>query len=94
MEELQINQCALAEKMGCSQQYISKILKGKENLCLETISKIEVALKIDLLKSAFTFVDGYDLTSSTKREYLNDSGVGTVDGYSHSMVAGGLEEMS
>ena len=27
--------------MGCSQQYISRVLKGTENLSIETISKIE-----------------------------------------------------
>ena len=29
MEELGLTQKSLAEKMGCSQQYVSKILKGK-----------------------------------------------------------------
>jgi transcriptional regulator with XRE-family HTH domain len=36
--------------MGCSQQYVSKILKGKENLSLETLSKIESALGIAILQ--------------------------------------------
>ena len=35
------SQTELAHKMGCSQQYVSKILKGQENLSLETISKTE-----------------------------------------------------
>lgn len=35
--------------MNCSQQYISKILKGKENLSLETLTKIENALDIQIL---------------------------------------------
>ena len=49
MEELHMNQKLLAEKMGCSQQYVSKILKGRENLSIETLCKIEDALKISLL---------------------------------------------
>ena len=49
MEFLNITQKVLAEKMGCSQQYVSKILKGRENLSLETISKIESALQMDLM---------------------------------------------
>lgn len=49
MEELQMTQKSLAEKMGCSQQYISKILKGRENLSIETICKIEDTLNIILL---------------------------------------------
>lgn len=59
MEELDITQTALAEKMCCSQQYVSKVLKGKENLSLESIWKIESILEIDLIHSALSFVDGY-----------------------------------
>lgn len=60
MDELNMTQTALAEKMVCSQQYVSKILKGKENLSLESIWKIETALGIDLIQSALSFVDGYE----------------------------------
>lgn len=49
MEEIGLNQRGLAERMGCSQQYVSKILKGQENLSIETICKIEDALEIELL---------------------------------------------
>lgn len=49
MEELGMTQKALAQKMGCSQQYVSKILKGKENLSIETLCKIEGALQLVLL---------------------------------------------
>ncbi|MBS6575440.1 helix-turn-helix domain-containing protein [Parabacteroides goldsteinii] len=49
MEELGLTQKSLAEKMGCSQQYVSKILKGKENLSIETLCKIEIALELSLL---------------------------------------------
>ena len=45
MEQLKITQKQLAERMNCSQQYISKILKGKENLSLETLTKKENALE-------------------------------------------------
>ena len=41
MEELGMTQRALAEKMNCTQQYVSKVLKGRENLSLETLCKIE-----------------------------------------------------
>ena len=49
MEKMKISQKQLAERMNCSQQYISKILKGKENLSLETLTKIENALDIQIL---------------------------------------------
>ena len=49
MEELKMNHKQLSELMGCSQQYVSKVLKGQENLSLETLSKIERCLKIQIL---------------------------------------------
>ena len=49
METENLTQKALAERLGCSQQYVSKILKGQENLSIETLSKIEEALSLELL---------------------------------------------
>lgn len=49
MEQTGMTQQQLAQKMGCSQQYVSKILKGKENLSLETLFKIENTLGIHIL---------------------------------------------
>ena len=49
MEELHMTQKALAERMNCSQQYVSKILKGRENLSIETLCKIETALDLSIL---------------------------------------------
>lgn len=49
MDKLHLSQSAVAERMGCSQQYVSKVLKGKENLSLETITKIEEALDLSIL---------------------------------------------
>lgn len=46
-----ISQTDLGKLIGVSPQQISKILKGKENLTLGTIEKIEDALKIELIKA-------------------------------------------
>ena len=46
-----LTQQMLAEKMNCTQQYISKVLKGKKNMSLETICKIENALGIEIIRS-------------------------------------------
>ena len=54
MEELGLTQKSLAERMGCSQQYGSRVLKGTENLSIETISKIETALELEILEPTFT----------------------------------------
>lgn len=53
MEETGLTQKAVADRMGCSQQYISRILKGQENLSIETISKIEDALGLEILEPVF-----------------------------------------
>jgi transcriptional regulator with XRE-family HTH domain len=44
------NQVELAETMGCSAQYVSKLMKGKENLQIETICKIGRILKANLIE--------------------------------------------
>lgn len=44
-----LSQKELAEQMNISPQQISKIVKGQENLTLETISNLEIALGIQLI---------------------------------------------
>ena len=56
MEEMKLTQKQLAEQMGCSQQYVSKVLKGQENLSLETISKIEDCLHICIFSEELELV--------------------------------------
>lgn len=43
-------QSDLAEQMGVTRQYVSKIVQGKENLGLATICKIEEILGITLIE--------------------------------------------
>lgn len=49
MKQKGLTQKALAEHMDCPQQYVSKILKGKGNMSLDTLSKLEDALGINLI---------------------------------------------
>ena len=49
MKREHLTQAAIAEQLGCSQQYVSKILKGTENLTIETIAKIENVINHKLL---------------------------------------------
>ena len=35
--------------MNCTQQYVSKILKGRKKMSLDTLSKFEDALDINLI---------------------------------------------
>ena len=74
MDKQSVTQSILAKRLGCSQQYVSNLLKGSSNMTLETISRIETALNIDLIGSALSsLVDGYDSAESSSRTcYLND----------------------
>ena len=47
-----MTQKELAEKMGVSPTYVGKLLKGKENLTLETIVKIQQALGHSIIQLA------------------------------------------
>ena len=44
-----LTQRTLAERLGCTQQYVSRILKGTENLSLETITKLEQTMDTQLI---------------------------------------------
>jgi len=48
-ESEQMTQKTLAEMVGVSPQYINKVLKGQENLSLQTISKLSEALNMELI---------------------------------------------
>lgn len=49
LDEKNMSQSELAEKLGVSRQQVSKIVKGQENLTLETITRLEKALGVELV---------------------------------------------
>ena len=48
LDHTNMSQVELANKMDVSRQQISRILRGQENLTIETISKLQTALGIKL----------------------------------------------
>ena len=72
MRDLGLTQTMLAEKIGCSQQYVSLILQGKENLTLETISKLETALSVELIQPESTIEQSYQ-PQHYEPQYLSES---------------------
>lgn len=73
MSQIGMTQVVLAEKLGCTQQHISMLLKGKNNLTLETIAKLEEALDFDIIGEAFIPVDGYNQKiPQSSRTYLSE----------------------
>ena len=68
IRDQKITQIELAGRIGFSPQYLGKILKGQENLTLETIDKLEQGLSIKLL-----LIDTPSTSYSTVVEYDNPS---------------------
>ena len=60
MAEMGLSQIGLAVKMGCTQQYISKILKGRENLPLETLSKLGDTLGVEFFNENVCYTKSAD----------------------------------
>jgi len=68
------SQKKLADKMEVSAQYINKIVKGSENLSLETISKLETALGIQLIEVVgFSSSINYEIPESVQPEIIVSS---------------------
>ena len=53
LDDLGWTQKDLAEKMGVSPQYVNKLVRGSENLTLETIVKLQIILDIPILANYF-----------------------------------------
>ncbi len=48
MQEQNWTQAKVAGLLGCTQQYVSRIVKGNENLSLEMLCRIEDALSVEV----------------------------------------------
>lgn len=58
LKEKKMSQLDLARIVGVSPQQVNKWVKGKENFTFETISKLEAALKIELMYIVNRSVNG------------------------------------
>lgn len=76
LREKGLTQKDLALKMEVSPQYISKIVKGQENLSLETVSKIEEALDICLISinkyTNYTYTDTTPMSTTSGQIPLSE----------------------
>ena len=52
LKDRDMSQKDLAELMGVSPQYVSKLVKGQENLTIETITKLQDVLGIGILATS------------------------------------------
>lgn len=79
-------QKTFADKMNVSPQQISKILKGKENLTLETISKIESALDIKLIEQKTIFKEKFISIPSYTKGYQIPERIGEYFDFNFSII--------
>ncbi|MET7259360.1 helix-turn-helix domain-containing protein [Dyadobacter fermentans] len=68
MREKGMTQRDLAEMIGCSPQYIGKILKGSENLTLQTICKMQKVLQIKLIETPYSRLCNTKLSSQPEQQ--------------------------
>ncbi|QZE15010.1 helix-turn-helix domain-containing protein [Halosquirtibacter laminarini] len=92
-----MSQKMLAQHMGVSPQYINKLLKGNENLTLETISKIEEVLQISLIEvlsettsTTVRTINTFDnVVSSKKAINITEPKVIDLNSYTNATVTNG-----
>lgn len=48
LDELGISRADLADKLGCTESEVSRILSGSENISLETMAKFSAVLGLDI----------------------------------------------
>ena len=74
MSQIGMTQVVLAERLGCTQQHISMLLKGKNNLTLETIAKLEEALDFNIIGESLIPANGYkESTAQSHHTYLSEA---------------------
>lgn len=95
LQSKKMTQKDLAEKMNVSPQFVNKIVKGQENLSLETISKLNHALGIKLKvvdtntlsEGIYDYEQAYEISQQYRKEIFSKAstqeyiGLGAVQVY-------------
>jgi transcriptional regulator with XRE-family HTH domain len=83
LEEIRWSQRKLAKEMGVSPQQITKIVKGQENLTLETQIKLQSILKIPILASYYENIEEKSVSevaiTATERYFAPKTRVNLAD---------------
>ena len=53
MQEHKLSRADIASRLGCSPQYVSKILSGRTNFSFKSIAEIEKCLNIHIMEQFF-----------------------------------------
>lgn len=83
LEEIRWSQRKLAKEMGVTPQQITKIVKGQENLTLETQIKLQSILKIPILASYYENIEEKSISevaiTATERYFAPKTRVNLAD---------------
>jgi transcriptional regulator with XRE-family HTH domain len=83
LEEIRWSQRKLAKEMGVTPQQITKIVKGQENLTLETQIKLQSILKIPILASFYENIEEKSVSevaiTATERYFAPKTRVNLAD---------------
>jgi transcriptional regulator with XRE-family HTH domain len=83
LEEIRWSQRKLAKEMGVTPQQITKIVKGQENLTLETQTKLQSILKIPILASYYENIEEKSVSevaiTATERYFAPKTRVNLAD---------------
>lgn len=86
LREQSMSQKDLAEKLHVSTQYVSKLVKGKENLSLETICKLEKVLDTTLISvPCFSCVMNFSMDLPQNNRYGKPTKFQHIREYSDSL---------
>ena len=55
MQEHNLSRADIASRLGCSPQYVSKILSGHTNFSFKSIAEIEKCLNIQIMEASFAW---------------------------------------
>ena len=53
MQERKLSRADIASRLGCSAQYVSKVLSGHANFSFKSIAEIEKRLNINIMENSF-----------------------------------------
>ncbi len=69
MKHQKISNVELAEKLECTKSYVTKLLRGDQNLSVKTLAKISIALDAEI-KAAFIPKSAYAELNRQIKEYF------------------------
>lgn len=89
MKRQNLTQASLGKKINRSQQYVSHVLNGRENLTLETLSILDSALDIKIMRSLLSVAEDKEHEECLLKEDKSDFYRGASDSSLDTVISAG-----